>query len=120
MNTQQARFIDMPDLLSRMGYQPYGPPKKGGRELWYLSPLPGRHETVPSFHITYLNGKWVWKDFGADLGGNVIDFVIEHQNTDFKGAMRFLRQVYQRDLFEKTPSNDQKTIFSFKRTMKGK
>lgn len=113
MNAQQARKIDMPDLLSRMGYQPYGPPKKGGRELWYLSPLPGRHETVPSFHITYINGKWLWKDFGADKGGNVIDFVIEHQGTDFKRAMRFLKQAFQSDLFEKTPSNNQSSPFSY-------
>jgi 5S rRNA maturation endonuclease (ribonuclease M5) len=70
---------------------------KGGRELWYPSPF--RKEKDASFHTSFLGGKWIWKDFD-DIGGNVIDFVMRHQNLQFKEALAFLRNVYQASLFE--------------------
>lgn len=96
MNSQQAKKIDLPDLLSRLGYQPIKV-TKGGRELWYPSPF--RKEKTASFHTSFLGGKWIWKDFG-DAGGNVIDFVMRHQNLQFKEALAFLRNIYQGSLFE--------------------
>ena len=96
MNSQQAKKIDFPDLLSRFGYQPVRI-TKGGRELWYRSPF--RQESDPSFHTSYLNGKWIWNDFG-DSGGNVIDFVMRHQRLQFREALAFLKQLYQSNLFQ--------------------
>ena len=90
MNSQQAKQIDFPDLLARLGYHPIKV-CKGGRELWYTSPF--RKERTPSFHTSYLGGKWIWKDFG-DEGGNVIDFVMRHEEIPFKEALAYLRTIY--------------------------
>ena len=90
MNSQQAKQIDFPDLLARLGYHPVKV-CKGGRELWYTSPF--RKDRTPSFHTSYLGGKWIWKDFG-DEGGNVIDFVMRHEEMPFKEALAFLRMMY--------------------------
>lgn len=96
MNSEQAKKIDLPDLLSRLGYEPVKV-TKGGRELWYRSPF--RNEKEPSFHTSFLGGKWIWNDFG-DAGGNVVDFVMRHEGVQFKEALAFLRNLYQGSLFE--------------------
>lgn len=110
MNSQQAKQIDLPDLLSRLGYEPMKV-TKGGRELWYPSPF--RQEKTASFHTSFLGGKWIWKDFG-DAGGNVIDFVMRHQNLPFKEALAFLRNMYQGSLFERSNRETKSpTVLSF-------
>lgn len=86
MNSEQAKKIDFPSLLSNLGFEPIKI-TKGGSELWYNSPFRG--EKTASFHTSFLGGKWIWKDFG-DIGGTVVDFVMKYQNTDFKGALAFL------------------------------
>ncbi len=91
MNTEQAKKLDFPNLLSRLGFSPIKQAKNGA-ELWYVSPF--RKEKDPSFHTSFLNGKWIWNDFG-DIGGTVIDFVIRYQNTDVKGALSFLDTFFQ-------------------------
>ena len=96
MNSKQAKQINFPDLLSRLGHEPVKI-TKGGRELWYASPF--RKEKTASFHTSYLGGKWIWKDFG-DTGGNVIDFVMRYEGIQFKEALAFLREIYQGSLFD--------------------
>ena len=86
MNSDQAKKIDLPNLLLKLGFEPVKIAKEGA-EFWYNSPF--RTEKTPSFHTSFLNGKWVWKDFG-DTGGTVLDFVMRYQNTDVKGALAFL------------------------------
>ncbi|MFM9950172.1 MAG: toprim domain-containing protein [Saprospiraceae bacterium] len=98
LNSDQAKKIDLPDLMSRLGYKPVKT-TKGGRELWYQSPF--RKESEASFHTSFLGGKWIWKDFG-DTGGNVLDFVMRHQGIQLKEALAFLRCFYQGSLFEYT------------------
>ena len=96
LNSKQAKQIDFPDLLSRLGHEAVKI-TKGGRERWYVSPF--RKEKTASFHTSYLGGKWIWKDFG-DTGGNVIDFVMQYQDIPFKEALAFLRNIYQTNLLE--------------------
>ena len=86
MNTDQAKEIDFPKLLSKLGFEPVKI-SKSGSELWYNSPL--RSEKTASFHTSFLGGKWIWKDFG-DIGGTVIDFIMRYQNSDVKDALAFL------------------------------
>ena len=86
MNSEQAKKIDLPRFLLKLGFEPVKIAKEGA-EFWYNSPF--RTEKTPSFHTSFLNGKWVWKDFG-DTGGTVLDFVMRYQNTDVKGALAFL------------------------------
>lgn len=66
--------------------------RKGGYELWYCSPF--REETEPSFHTSFIGGKWIWKDFG-DIGGTVIDFVMRHEGyTSVGQALAYLDQNF--------------------------
>ena len=91
MNADQAKKLSLPDLLAQLGYEPMKV-LKGGRELWYPSPF--RVEKDPSFHTSYLGGKWIWNDFG-DTGGTVIDFVMRHQNfSRVSEALRFLEKMF--------------------------
>ena len=102
MNTAQAKQLSLPDLMSRLGYEPVKT-LKSGRELWYLSPF--RAEKDASFVTSYLGGKWIWKDFG-DTGGTVVDFVMRHENyTSIQDTLSFLDAMFQGHLFEKATSS---------------
>lgn len=120
MNTAQAKQLSLPEIMSRLGYEPVKS-QKGGRELWYKSPF--RSEAEASFVTSYIGGKWIWNDFG-DTGGTVIDFVMRHENYgSVKDALNFLTNMFQGHLFEKPVSrrvgeleeNKQETptLFSF-------
>lgn len=116
MNTEQAKKLNLPELMSRMGYEPERS-IKGGYELWYKSPF--RTEKDASFHTSYLGGKWIWNDFG-DHGGTVIDFIMRHERfTSVREVLTFLDHMYQGHLFEKPKSKrvrafpQQPTLFSF-------
>lgn len=92
MNSTQAKLLSLPDILSRLGYEPTLI-KKGGNEYWYKSPF--REEKDASFHTSFLGGKWIWKDFG-DRGGTVIDFVMQLKGFSQVGdALQFLEKMYR-------------------------
>lgn len=96
MNSDQAKKLDLPNIMSRLGYEPVSI-IKGGKEMWFNSPF--RVETEASFHTSYLGGKWIWNDFG-DEGGTVIDFITRHENCSVKEALSFLSRMYQGHFFE--------------------
>jgi hypothetical protein len=101
MNSHQAKKLSLPDIMSRLGYEPVRI-KKGGYQYWYLSPF--RSEKEPSFVTSYLGGKWIWNDF-ADTGGTVIDFIMRHESlTSVKDALTFLGNMYQGHLFDRHQS----------------
>lgn len=109
MNSEQAKKLSLPDIMSRLGYEP-AEIKKGGGEYWYRSPF--RKEKEPSFHTSYLGGKWIWNDF-ADSGGTVIDFVMRHEGySKVSDALRFLESMHRRQSFpsSRKPAKD---LFSF-------
>lgn len=89
MNSEQAKKLSLPAILSKLGHQPVKT-LKSGYELWYKSPF--RKDIEPSFHTSFLGGKWIWNDFG-DTGGTVIDFVARYYNTDIKGALEILDKL---------------------------
>ena len=73
MNAEQAKQLNMVDVMARLGYEPVVV-RKNGTEYHYMSPF--RTETKPSLVVG--RGKmipWVWNDFG-DRGGTVIDFIL--------------------------------------------
>jgi hypothetical protein len=88
MNTTQAKKIPLQEILAKLGLQPVKA-FKGGAELAFHSPF--REEKEPSLFVN--THKNVWNDFG-DIGGNALDFVIRYQNTDVKGALAFLEQLF--------------------------
>lgn len=114
MNSKQAKQINLPDLMDKMGYQPTAV-KKGGNEYWYRSPF--REEKEASFHTSFLGGKWIWKDFG-DRGGTVIDFVMRHEGFNGVGeALSYLDRLYTGMSLKITPEVqnplNQNNLFSF-------
>jgi Toprim-like/CHC2 zinc finger len=89
MRADQARQISIPLFLERAGHKP-AKSHKGGRELWYTSPL--RDERTPSFKVdTVLN---LWFDHGLDRGGNIIDLVVEMRRVTVKEALAILGSGY--------------------------
>lgn len=91
MTTAQAKKLSLPEILAKLGHQP-SRTAKNGNELWYKSPF--RQEEKPSFHTSFVGDKWIWNDFG-DSGGNVIDFVLKHQNiSSVSQALTFLDDLF--------------------------
>lgn len=91
MNSVVAKLIDLPRLLQVLGHKPCKV-LKGGMEVWYLSPY--RFERSPSFHASYLSGKWIWKDFGTGDGGTVIDFAVKYWNcSSIQDGLQHLKSV---------------------------
>lgn len=118
MNSNQAKQLSLPEIMSLLGYEPVKE-RKGGYELWYLSPF--RSEKEASFITSFLGGKWIWNDFG-DIGGTVIDFIMRHEGfTSVKEALAFLDKMFQGNLFTKPSSKrvgdlhpNHPDLFSFK------
>lgn len=103
MNSIEAKKLNLPEIMSRLGYEPTSI-KKGGNEYWYNSPF--RAEKDASFHTSYLGGKWIWNDFG-DSGGTVIDFIMQHENyLTVSEALNFLDRLYSKvgDSIKSKPS----------------
>ncbi len=94
-NTDWAKEnISMPELLRYFGHQPVFL-RQRGNEYWYISPF--RYEKEPSFHTSYIGGKWIWNDFGrGDVQGNgtVIGFMQLHENIDVKSALQLLKGMF--------------------------
>lgn len=86
--------VSMPDLLSCFGHEPVRLARHG-MEYWYISPF--RYEKEPSFHTSYLGGKWIWNDFGrGDVkgSGTVIGFLQMHESVDVSGALQILKNLF--------------------------
>ena len=93
MNSIEAKKLNLPEIMSRLGYEPISI-KKNGNEYWYNSPF--RNEKDASFHTSFLGGKWIWNDF-ADKGGTVIDFIMRHENhLKVSDALNFLDGMYSK------------------------
>lgn len=88
MTIAEVKKIPIKDILSQMGIEPVMS-RCGGTQLMYNSPL--RKDKNASFSVsTRLN---LWKDFGTQFAGNVIDLVIALKgNCSFKEAVAWLKQ----------------------------
>jgi DNA primase len=85
MNTIKAREISIEKVLKNLGCEPV---KTNGDDLWFLSPL--RQEKTPSFKINRKLNKWF--DHGEQVGGNVIDFVIQKFGFNVSEALEYLKK----------------------------
>jgi hypothetical protein len=71
--SEAKKQIALEDYLASLGY--FRDPKLSNkRDLFYLSPLPGRNEKTPSFKVDRLQN--LWYDHGIGVGGSIIDFVM--------------------------------------------
>jgi len=89
MRSLQAKQLSLPDLLSRLGYQPI---KVSGSKLWYRSPL--HAERTASFCIAPgQRVAWVFADYGANVKGNIIDFARHYKQCSLKESLLWLEQM---------------------------
>jgi len=76
MRADQAKTIPVDRYLECQGIRPINS-RKGGKELWYISPIRS-DDNNPSFKVdTILN---CWFDYGVSLGGNTLDLAIKMLN----------------------------------------
>jgi len=76
MRANQAKTIPVERYLECQGFKPTNS-RKGGKELWYISPIRDDDKN-PSFKVdTILN---CWFDYGVNVGGNTLDLAIKMLN----------------------------------------
>ena len=60
--------------------------KKSGSNFKGLSPF--SDEKTPSFMVS--PAKQIWKDFSSGKGGNVVAFLMEHEQFSYPEAIKYL------------------------------
>jgi DNA primase len=69
------------------------------RGVNYIGLCPFHNEKSPSFTVSPAKG--IYKCFGCGRGGNVVNFVMEHEQADYVGAMKYLAKKYNIEIVEK-------------------
>lgn len=64
--------------------------KKSGADMKALSPF--SQEKTPSFYVS--PNKQIFKDFSSGKGGNVVTFLMEHEQCSYPDALRYLAKKY--------------------------
>ncbi|MBL7941518.1 MAG: DNA primase, partial [Flavobacteriales bacterium] len=77
--------------------------KKSGTSWKGLSPF--SNERTPSFFVVPHKG--IYKDFSSGKGGNVVDFLMEHEKLSYPEALRWLAAKYNIEIEEDQPSETQ-------------
>ena len=72
--------------------------KKTGANFKGLSPF--TNEKTPSFIVS--PSKQIWKDFSSGKGGNVIAFLMEHEQFNYPESIRYLANKYNIEIIETT------------------
>jgi len=78
--------------------------KKSGSNYKGLSPF--TNEKTPSFMIS--PAKQIWKDFSSGKGGNVVAFLMEHEQLSYPQAIKFLANKYNIEVEETAITSQQK------------
>ena len=84
--------------------------KKSGSNYKGLSPF--TNEKTPSFMVSPT--KQIWKDFSSGKGGNVIAFLMEHEQYSYPQAIRYLAYKYNIEIIETELTDKQKDDNNFK------
>lgn len=71
--------------------------KRRGANL--IACCPFHNEKTPSFSVSPSKG--IYKCFGCGKGGNVVNFVMEHENMTWAEAMKYLAHKYHIEVVEK-------------------
>ena len=78
--------------------------KKSGSNYKGLSPF--TNEKTPSFMVSPT--KQIWKDFSSGKGGNVIAFLMEHEQYSYPQAIKYLANKYNVEIIETKLTDKQK------------
>ena len=76
--------------------------KKSGANYKGLSPF--TNEKTPSFVVS--PSKQIWKDFSSGKGGNVIAFLMEHEQFNYPESIRYLANKYNIEIIETVETSD--------------
>ena len=76
--------------------------KKSGANYKGLSPF--TNEKTPSFVVS--PSKQIWKDFSSGKGGNVIAFLMEHEQFNYPESIRYLANKYNIEIIETVESSE--------------
>lgn len=76
------------------------------RGVNYLGSCPFHNEKTPSFTVSPSKG--IFKCFGCGKGGNVVNFIMEHENLSYPEALKFLAGKYHIEIVEKEESAEEK------------
>jgi len=76
--------------------------KKTGANFKGLSPF--TNEKTPSFIVS--PSKQIWKDFSSGKGGNVIAFLMEHEQFNYPESIRYLANKYNIEIIEANDKNE--------------
>ncbi len=77
--------------------------KRSGSAYKGLSPF--ANEKTPSFFVVPAKG--IYKDFSSGKGGNVVDFLMQHEKLSYPEALRWLAGKYQIEIEEDQQSEEQ-------------
>lgn len=77
--------------------------KRAGGNLKGLSPFVD--EKSPSFMVS--PAKQIWKDFSSGKGGNVVTFLMEHEQFTYPEALRWLAKKYNIEIEEDREQTDE-------------
>jgi DNA primase len=77
--------------------------KKSGSAYKGLSPF--ANEKTPSFFV--VPSKAIYKDFSSGKGGNVVDFLMQHEKLSYPEALRWLAAKYQIEIEEDKATEEQ-------------
>ena len=82
---EMKTMLPLPQLMGRLGY---------GEEYQKRScRSPFREEKKPSFGIFKHEGKWFYRDFGANLSGDEISFLKDLKGLDDKQAIDLYKDL---------------------------
>lgn len=76
------------------------------RGVNYLGLCPFHNEKTPSFSVSPSKG--IYKCFGCGKGGNVVNFIMEHENLTYPEALKYLAGKYHIEIIEKELTQEEK------------
>ncbi|MGP8214548.1 MAG: DNA primase [Bacteroidia bacterium] len=71
----------------------------------YMGLCPFHNEKTPSFTVSPAKG--IYKCFGCSRGGNVVNFVMEHEQMDYVNALKYLARKYKIEIVEEERTSEQ-------------
>ena len=72
----------------------------------FVGLCPFHDDTTPSFYVSPAKG--FCKCFACGKGGNAVGFIMEHEQLDYPGALRYLAKKYGIEIQERELSDDEK------------
>lgn len=73
-----------------------------------LGLCPFHNEKTPSFTVSPAKG--IFKCFGCGKGGNVVNFIMEHESLSYPEALKWLARKYNIDVVEEEETEEQKQL----------